>query len=402
MRILFAVSVPFPEGRANTRRIHTIAREIVNQGQQVSLLIPFARQPGSGFERINGIHVNWCYVPKSVERLKSKSGRVRFGVQILSRIRFLFRFWRLSLRDEYDWLYLYQPGLEGLLAACIARLTGHRVCSEYVDELSSDGYPGFLWKIIYLTLMIADMCVPRLSSVIFVISSTLERRYRQMASQAQIVLLPTLVDIRSFQAGDPNRYRNELGMLDSKLVVYTGSFTKPQGVRNLIEAMSLVVQEHKDARLVIAGGSLAYESDDVPALIKQFSLSEKARYLGLLTLREVIDLLASAYIFVVPKLDHVVNHAGFSTKLAEYLAAGKPVVASSVGDIPHYLHHGVDALLCEPGNVRELAASISLLLSDNELANRIGKQGQTLAQEVFDVKCNVARMIAVLDEKPEL
>jgi len=399
MKILFAASIPFPEGRANTRRIYTIAREMVNQGQQVSLLIPFARQPGPSFKIIDGIHVNWCHVPKSVERLKSENGRVRFQVQILSRIKFLFRFLRLSLRGEYDWLYLYQPGLEGLFAAFIARFTSHQVCSEYVDRLSLDDYPSIWLKVIYLTLVISDYFVPKLSSVIFVISSVLEQRYHQIAPQAQLILLPTLVDAQLFKTGNPEYYRNKLDLGVSKIVVYTGSFTRPQGVRNLIEAMSLVAQEHKDAYLLIAGGSLAYESDDVPALIKQFNLSEKVINLGQLASNEVIDLLASADIFVVPKLDDVVNHAGFSTKLAEFLAAGKPVVVSSVGDIPRYLHHRVDALLCEPGNVRELVTNISLLLSDKALADQIGKRGQMLAREKFDVKFNVTRMIAVLGGK---
>ena len=58
-----------------------------------------------------------------------------------------------------------------------------------------------------------------------------------------------------------------------------------------------------------------------------------------------------------------------------------------------------DALLCEPGNVREFATNISLLLSDKELANQIGKRGQTLAKEIFGVRHNVAPVIKVMKEK---
>ncbi len=160
--------------------------------------------------------------------------------------------------------------------------------------------------------------------------------------------------------------------------------------------MSLVVQKHDHVRLMIAGGSRATDCDDVPALLSEFGLSEKATYLGVLPVKEVIDLLASADILVAPKLDHPVNHAGFSQKLAEYLSMGKPVVVSRVGDVSLYLQHGVHAMLCEPGNVRDLAANISLLLSDEELAAQISKQSRVLAEEAFDASINVANVIEML------
>lgn len=398
MKVLFAASIPFPEGRANTRRIHTIAKEMVSQGQEVSLLIPFARHPGPSTSEIDGIQVDWCYVPRSVESLITKAGYVRFSVQIISRILFMFTFICRSLTNKYDWLYLYQPGLEGLMAAAIARVTGHRVCSEYVDKLSTDDYPGFFRKCIYITLQIADLVVPRMSSVIFVISSELERRYRKLSPHAKISILPTIVDSDLFKTGNPERYRQEFGLINSKVIVYTGSFTRPQGVKSIVEALLLVVKEHPSARLLIAGGSMSPDSDNISDLITEYNLSKYIVYLGVLNLHDVIDLLAAADLFVLPKLNHVLNHAGLSTKLAEYLAVGRPVVASSVGDVPLYLQNEVHALLCEPGNVQELASNICKLLSNDALAKQIGKQGQLLASEVFGVKPNVSRVLSILDK----
>jgi len=161
--------------------------------------------------------------------------------------------------------------------------------------------------------------------------------------------------------------------------------------------MAKVIQRHPYTYLVIAGGSLAHERDDVPNLLQQYNLSENAKYLGMLTFEEVLNLQAAANVLVAPKLDHPVNHAGFSTKLAEYLAMAKPVVVSKVGDVALYLRHGIHAMLCEPGDVDDLVLNIVLLLSDDQLANRIARNGRLLAEEEFGISKNVERIISTLD-----
>jgi glycosyltransferase involved in cell wall biosynthesis len=161
----------------------------------------------------------------------------------------------------------------------------------------------------------------------------------------------------------------------------------------LVEAMAQVVRTHPSARLLIAGGSKAASRDDVDALIEKFGLRKHARNLGQIGRLDVIDLLAAADVCAVPKLDDPVNHAGLSTKLAEYLAAGKPVVVSRVGDVAHYLSHMENAVLCHPGDADDLAAAIRLLLSDPDLAHRIGAAGRSLAEREFDVGVNVRRLL---------
>jgi glycosyltransferase involved in cell wall biosynthesis len=398
MRILFAVSIPFPEGGANTRRISTIAREMVNQGEQVSLLIPFARESVPKKQIINGFEVIWCYIPKSKEKIISLNGRIRFSIQVISRIQFLIKFIFLSLVDKYDWVYLYQPFPDGMLAAFIAKITGHKVCSEFVDRLSLENWPGYLGKIIYFSLVVADFITARLSSVIFVISSILEQRYRRIARHASIIVIPSLVDVKIFKPLDTPNDNFDLNLLDFKKVVYSGSLSKHQGVSILIEAMSLVVKRYENVQLIIAGSCLAIDSDNISSLISKFNLGNNVTYLGSIPLNEVIDLLRSSDVLVAPKLDHPINHAGFSTKLSEYLAVGKPVVVSRVGDVPLYLKHKINAMLCEPGSVSDLALNISLLLNDEKLAEQISKQGRALAQEAFDAEINVNKMIKLLSE----
>lgn len=396
LRFLFATNIPFPEGRANTRRIRTIARELVRQGHQVSILLPFARKHQAKSQIIEGIQVEWCIAPQTDNVFLKTNQRVKLSVQFLSRCRWLKRLWQKSKRKEYDWLYLYQPGFDGLIAAIIARYFGRKVCSEYVDLLSSEGYQGLLLRLIYKLQLIADNKVPALSHQMLTISSLLEKVYHQRSLRSSMLNFPILVDTVRFGTGDQYRFRQKLNIRKRFVITFTGSFTRPQGLRVLIEAIANVVRQYPDVMLLIAGGSLVDDADDADLLINKYDLKANALYLGMLDEVDIIDLQAGSDILVMPKLDDPVNHAGLSTKLSEYLASGKAVIASDVGDVGKYLIHEKHALLVPPGDNDALERAILRLLVNPELRMLLGSNGSKAAIHYFDIRVNVMRLVEAL------
>ncbi|MBA7608748.1 hypothetical protein ES703_15930 [subsurface metagenome] len=396
LRIFFAVNIPFPEGQANTRRIRSIARELVNQGYQAKILIPFSRKPQASVQVIEGIIVEWCLIPPTEQAFFNAKKRVKLSVQFISRCLWLREFWRKSKRKEYDWLYLYQPGIDGLIAAIIARHFQRRICSEYVDLLSPSGYRGFIWRIIYCFQVLADRKVAFFSDIIFTISSLLQDIYQRRNPHSPVLMFPTLVDTSRFGIGDWYRFRRDLNLKERPVVTFTGSFTRPQGLRILIEAMVGVAKKFPDIMLLIAGGSLAFDADDACKLINQHGLEKNSIYLGTIPETDIIDLLAASDILVMPKLDDPINHAGLSTKLAEYLASGKAVIASNVGDVGKYLVNEQHALVVPPGNRDALEMAVLRLLRDRRLCNFLGANGRKIAIQNFDVKVNVEKLVEAL------
>jgi glycosyltransferase involved in cell wall biosynthesis len=77
---------------------------------------------------------------------------------------------------------------------------------------------------------------------------------------------------------------------------------------------------------------------------------------------------------------------GFPTKLGEYLATGNPVVVTKVGDIPLYLTDNETAFLAEPNDVDSFAKKIEFVLSNPDIAMKVGEAGKRLTQEVFNYK----------------
>jgi glycosyltransferase involved in cell wall biosynthesis len=73
---------------------------------------------------------------------------------------------------------------------------------------------------------------------------------------------------------------------------------------------------------------------------------------------------------------------GSPTKLFEYMAIGRPIVASALEQIAEVLEDGRTARLVEPGNAAELAGAIEELLREPERALRLGTAARVEAERV--------------------
>jgi len=82
---------------------------------------------------------------------------------------------------------------------------------------------------------------------------------------------------------------------------------------------------------------------------------------------------------------------GMSNALLEYMAAGRPIVATAVGGNTELVEHGVHALLVPPDDPGALARAIDRLLADRPLACRMGAAARRRARERFGRESMVRR-----------
>jgi glycosyltransferase involved in cell wall biosynthesis len=172
---------------------------------------------------------------------------------------------------------------------------------------------------------------------------------------------------------------------EGRVVLYAGSFFDNEGVPTLLDAAPAVLARFPDARFLVVGGHPAEALDELRGRAESLGLSASIRFPGVLPSGEMPLLFRAAAVLVAPKADHVLNRAGVPTKLVEYLASGRPVVASAVGDIPEIVDAGTEALLVPPGDPAALAAAIVGLLADPERARRIGEAGRARVRRDYDV-----------------
>ncbi len=160
-------------------------------------------------------------------------------------------------------------------------------------------------------------------------------------------------------------------------VGYAGHLYAWKGVDILLEALARL----PGARGLIVGGHSA-ESDlaRLKALAERLGIADRVTFTGLVEPARVPELLRDAAVLVLPNPASAISTQFTSPlKLFEYLAAGRPIVASDLPAIREVLHDGVDSLLVPPGDAAALATAIGRLLEDPVLAERLAREASGLA-----------------------
>jgi glycosyltransferase involved in cell wall biosynthesis len=180
---------------------------------------------------------------------------------------------------------------------------------------------------------------------------------------------------------------------EHKVVMYVGSIVHPnQGVPILIDALPRVFAAVPEARCVLVGGP-AEAGAAYRAQLGDYG--DRLIVLTGQTPSQVVALTRRADVLVHPRLACRENYS-VQSKIAVYLAAGRPIVATDFGDYQHLLGT-TDAGLLTPVDARPLAEAIIKVLGDRALADRLAAATGPVAREYFAMGRNVDRYIAVYE-----
>lgn len=168
------------------------------------------------------------------------------------------------------------------------------------------------------------------------------------------------------------RLRSEFGVPpDAPLAVTVGRLAEQKGLTYLLEAMRLVGQKLPGARLLVVGDSQDGRDrykQDLLKLADTLGLRQSVRFTGVRD--DVPAIMQAADLFVMASL-----WEGFGLVFLEAMAAARPVIATRVSAVPEVVDHNVSGLLVPPRDPRALAEAMLVLLSDPNLARRMGQAG---------------------------
>jgi glycosyltransferase involved in cell wall biosynthesis len=210
----------------------------------------------------------------------------------------------------------------------------------------------------------------------------------------RIVVNPNAVDVEEFRpdAGG-EAVRRELGINeDETLAGFVGTFGPWHGVLTLAETISLL-PEGCGVRFLFVGDGMY--RDEVERIITEAGLRQQVIFVGQVVHQRVPALLDACDLLLSPHapMTDGSEFFGSPTKLFEYMAMGKAIVASRLGQIGEVLVDNQTALLVEPGNARELADAILRLSRSRELRERLGAAARRAAIERHTWKQNAQRVI---------
>jgi glycosyltransferase involved in cell wall biosynthesis len=399
LHIVFITIADLPEGGGNTSRLKSVVQALISSGHHVSILNehalgvspPSMQQPkgevaGAEFE----------YVLGSVER-QYGYGVTKAKLRAVAAIRRKLR--QLANERRVDVIWFNQLFFYDMYPLTrFARKLGVATIQAYEDErqeLVTRERRSLSKRLFALNSRAADRWCPPLADGIVVISRYLQEKYAHLSHAPEKVhLLPTVVDCAAWQCGPEP-------VTDEVVILYTGNFGEQDEVENLITALAILRDQGMRFRFVSVGGNTRTGEQGrearVDALIQKLGLADRVERRGFMPLSDVRKEVAKANVLVNLRRDGVWSHSGLSTKLSEYLASGRIVLASRVGDVDYYLKDGESALLLSPQcAVHEIVDALSFALASLESRQRIGAAGRAVAVRKFDIPVVQQRVEAVL------
>jgi len=221
---------------------------------------------------------------------------------------------------------------------------------------------------------------------------------------SKILVNPNGVDPDFFQPGNGQKRRQQLGVqADDVLVGFAGTFGPWHGVQVLQQAiLDLLHEQHsrpgkgKRLRFLLIGEGLLYPV--VCESLKQGIEASEVILTGVIPHAQMPSYLDACDILVSPHVPMDRPFFGSPTKLFEYMAMRKAIVASRLGQIAQVLEHDHTAWLVEPGNPKELASAIVLLAENPELRERLGRSARAAAVAQYSWVQNVQRVLARISQ----
>jgi glycosyltransferase involved in cell wall biosynthesis len=218
------------------------------------------------------------------------------------------------------------------------------------------------------------------SSVVITLSSGWAGFVRGFAPKARVAVVPNSVPLPAASKVQPEPGR----------ILFLGRLEQAKGVFELLGAGARLAGRHPALRLVFGG------EGDAAALLRradELGIRDRIELLGWVGPQQRDEQLARAAVFCLP------SHAeGLPMSMLEAMAAGRAVVASSVGGIPETIVDGDNGLLVPPRDEAALAAALEQVLGDETLRARLARHARVTIEQHYSTEVVCGQLSALYRE----
>ncbi len=342
-----------------------MAEQLALRGHQVTLLtVSREHKWRAEWSTVNGVRVG------EMPHLNQSNSGEGYGPIDISR-----RLWN-ALLHHYDIIQMFDHKPNATFAGFAGRLRGAALIADWSDWW---GGPGGINDVPRRRIPAVgkfeewwEVRSKQWADAVVTISTVLyERGLALGCPRERILYLPTGAPVHRIRPIPVAEARAKLNVpLDRKIVGFIGI---GQGD---LEIVMRAMQQLEDVWLMVIGP----ETVRVRDLAQSMGVGHRLWQTGLVTGDPVTDYLGCADVLCLPMTDTAANRGRLPNKLLDYMAAGRPIVASPIGDVRTILEKHDAGLLAE---APEYAAVFTRLFSDQRLREQLGRSARYAAETAF-------------------
>jgi glycosyltransferase involved in cell wall biosynthesis len=365
VRILYLADIRFPLERANGIQSMATCHALAARGHEVTLVVrPDSHTPPRdpfdfyGLERIAGLRIE--VAPITGPATSRRVGYLTFTIG------------RAAGRGRQDLIFTRDLGLASLLLRLPASMRApivyeaHGIAADVAAALpdlltgAPQASPSKLRR-----LARRDARVWRAADGYVTITAALRRELaRRFGERPRTAVVPDGV-----RTSDAVAARMDEDEGRTFTIGYAGHLYPWKGADLVIEAVAAIL----DARGTIVGGHDGEpDLERLKAFAAELNCASRITFTGLVSPSQVAATLTDMDVLVLPnRASAISNEFTSPLKLFEYMASGRPIVASDLPSLREVLRDGENALLVEPGNPQALVAAIRRIKEDRALGTRL-------------------------------
>ncbi|MDD2665850.1 MAG: glycosyltransferase family 4 protein [Methanocellales archaeon] len=270
--------------------------------------------------------------------------------------------------------------------------------NEVKSALNTKSIKGFIvasyMYYTYILLSQVDKITLKRANKIIAVSNDLKEDIKKQykISEEKLVAIPNGIDVNKFKTMEVTHLREKWNLTDEKVIISVGAINKQKGFHLLLKVFPDILKKNKNIKLFIVGTGLYLQ--DLKDMAMKLNILGKVVFTGRVSNEDLPKYYNLADVFVFPTL----RLESFGLVTAEAMACEKPVIASCIGGIPTIIENNKDGILIKPGDLKELKERILEVLSNEELASRLGKNARKKIVEKFSSDKMVEDTIEVYEK----
>jgi D-aspartate ligase len=192
-----------------------------------------------------------------------------------------------------------------------------------------------------------------------------------------------IADNHKMSIEDIKKIKSHYGIKEGEIIIgVLGGVKKVKGHVEFLEMARILSRTHKNIKFLIVGGGYKTQNDEYFNFIKKLSfqkgLDGKVIFAGFI--KDVNKILPIFDIAILPSYTE-----GCSNVLLEYMAAGKPVVATDVGGNPEIVLDGITGFIVPPKDGNLLKDKVERLLFSKSLRESMGRAAYRQVSKHFSI-----------------